>query len=65
MLEFIFDLLAEFFIWLWRVLVGLVRFLFRFDLLIELLVELWFGLLELFGRKKTKPDGDRPDQPAD
>ena len=36
-----------------------------YDLLIELLVELWFGLLALFGRKKTKPDGDRPDQPAD
>lgn len=63
MLEFIFDLLADFFVWLLRGLIGLARFLFRFDLLIELMVELWFGLLELFGRKKAKPGNDQPDQP--
>jgi hypothetical protein len=65
MLEFIFDLLADFFAWLLRALVGLARFLFRFDFLVELVLELWFGLLELFRRKKAKPGSDRPDQMPD
>ena len=65
MLEFVSELFAEFFVWLWRALVGLLRFLFRFDLLVDVLVELWCGLLELFGYRKTKPGSGRPDQPPD
>ena len=59
LLDSLFELFIEVLAFLWRILLGFFRFVFRFDFIVELVVEIWCSL---GGGSKKKQKSPPPEE---